>query len=179
MTQVVQGILIPFLGTTLGAACALFLKNNLPTSIQRILTGFAAGIMTAASVWSLLIPALEQESDRGRLAFLPAAIGFLVGIAFLLLLDRLIPHLHMNSKEAEGIPARLKKTTMLVFAVTLHNIPEGMAVGVVYAGVLYKKAFDFRIPSARSGIEIIAPSGKFWMAIPSDNASAPAAVIEA
>ena len=137
MTQVVQGILIPFLGTTLGAACALFLKNNLPTSIQRILTGFAAGIMTAASVWSLLIPALEQESDRGRLAFLPAAIGFLVGIAFLLLLDRLIPHLHMNSKEAEGIPARLKKTTMLVFAVTLHNIPEGMAVGVVYAGVLY------------------------------------------
>lgn len=137
MTQVVQGILIPFLGTTLGAACALFLKNNLPTSVQRILTGFAAGIMTAASVWSLLIPALEQESDRGRLAFLPAAIGFLVGIAFLLLLDRLIPHLHMNSKEAEGIPARLKKTTMLVFAVTLHNIPEGMAVGVVYAGVLY------------------------------------------
>ena len=128
MTQVVQGILIPFLGTTLGAACALFLKNNLPTSIQRILTGFAAGIMTAASVWSLLIPALEQESNRGRLAFLPAAIGFLVGIAFLLLLDRLIPHLHMNSKEAEG---------MLVFAVTLHNIPEGMAVGVVYAGVLY------------------------------------------
>ena len=136
MTQVVQGILIPFLGTTLGAACALFLKNNLPTSVQRILTGFAAGIMTAASVWSLLIPALEQESDRGRLAFLPAAIGFLVGIAFLLLLDRLIPHLHMNSKEAEGIPARLKKTTMLVFAVTLHNIPEGMAVGVVYAGYL-------------------------------------------
>ena len=136
MTQVVQGILIPFLGTTLGAACALFLKNNLPTSVQRILTGFAAGIMTAASVWSLLIPALEQESDRGRLAFLPAAIGFLVGIAFLLLLDRLIPHLHMNSKEAEGIPARLKKTTMLVFAVTLHNIPEGMAVGVVYAGFL-------------------------------------------
>lgn len=134
MTQVVQGILIPFLGTTLGAACALFLKNNLPTSVQRILTGFAAGIMTAASVWSLLIPALEQESDRGRLAFLPAAIGFLVGIVFLLLLDRLIPHLHMNSKEAEGIPARLKKTTMLVFAVTLHNIPEGMAVGVVYAG---------------------------------------------
>ena len=136
MTQVVQGILIPFLGTTLGAACALFLKNNLPTSVQRILTGFAAGIMTAASVWSLLIPALEQESDRGRLAFLPAAIGFLVGIAFLLLLDRLIPHLHMNSKEADGIPARLKKTTMLVFAVTLHNIPEGMAVGVMYAGFL-------------------------------------------
>ena len=135
MTQVVQGILIPFLGTTLGAACALFLKNNLPTSVQRILTGFAAGIMTAASVWSLLIPALEQESDRGRLAFLPAAIGFLVGIAFLLLLDRLIPHLHMNSKEAEGIPARLKKTTMLVFAVTLHNIPEGMAVGVAFAGL--------------------------------------------
>ena len=137
MTQVVQGILIPFLGTTLGAAFALFLKNNLPTSVQRILTGFAAGIMTAASVWSLLIPALEQESDRGRLAFLPAAIGFLVGIAFLLLLDRLIPHLHMNSEEAEGLESartKLQRTTMLVLAVTLHNIPEGMAVGVVYAG---------------------------------------------
>lgn len=143
MTQVVQGILIPFLGTTLGAACALFLKNNLPTSVQRILTGFAAGIMTAASVWSLLIPALEQESDRGRLAFLPAAIGFLVGIAFLLLLDRLIPHLHMNSKEAEGIPARLKKTTMLVFAVTLHNIPEGAIISMPLRaeGMRKSKAF--------------------------------------
>ena len=137
MTQVVQGILIPFLGTTLGAACALFLKNNLPTSVQRILTGFAAGIMTAASVWSLLIPALEQESDRGRLAFLPAAIGFLVGIAFLLLLDRLIPHLHRGSAEAEGIKSSLGKTTMLTLAVALHNIPEGMAVGAVYAGWLY------------------------------------------
>ena len=137
MTQVVQGILIPFLGTTLGAACALFLKNNLPISVQRILTGFAAGIMTAASVWSLLIPALEQESDRGRLAFLPAAIGFLVGIAFLLLLDRLIPHLHHGSAEAEGIKSSLGKTTMLTLAVALHNIPEGMAVGAVYAGWLY------------------------------------------
>ena len=157
MTQVVQGILIPFLGTTLGAACALFLKNNLPTSVQRILTGFAAGIMTAASVWSLLIPALEQESDRGRLAFLPAAIGFLVGIAFLLLLDRLIPHLHMNSKEAEGIPARLKKTTMLVFAVTLHNIPEGMAVGVVYAGVLYGHQLGIAIQTFPEGAIISMP----------------------
>ena len=128
MTQVVQGILIPFLGTTLGAACALFLKNNLPTSVQRILTGFAAGIMTAASVWSLLIPALEQESDRGRLAFLPAAIGFLVGIAFLLLLDRLIPHLHMNSKEA-GVSLPLACCSeywksSLLSAVSLRGIHE-------------------------------------------------------
>lgn len=132
--DIFRGILIPFLGTALGAACVFFMKHTLSTGIQRALTGFAAGIMTAASVWSLLIPAMEQSADMGKLAFLPAVIGFLVGILFLLGLDHLIPHLHMNSSEAEGPKSKLKKTTMLVLAVTLHNIPEGMAVGVVYAG---------------------------------------------
>ena len=132
--DIFRGILIPFLGTALGAACVFFMKRTLSTGIQRALTGFAAGIMTAASVWSLLIPAMEQSADMGKLAFLPAVIGFLVGILFLLGLDHLIPHLHMNSSEAEGPKSKLKKTTMLVLAVTLHNIPEGMAVGVVYAG---------------------------------------------
>ena len=130
--EIFRGILIPFLGTMLGAACVFFMKRSLSSSIQRALTGFAAGIMTAASVWSLLIPAMEQCASMGKLAFLPAAVGFLVGIFFLLGLDHLIPHLHMNSSEAEGPKSKLKKTTML--AVTLHNIPEGMAVGVVYAG---------------------------------------------
>ena len=132
--EIFRGILIPFLGTTLGAACVFFMKRSLSSSIQRALTGFAAGIMTAASVWSLLIPAMEQCASMGKLAFLPAAVGFLVGIFFLLGLDHLIPHLHMNSSEAEGPKSKLKKTTMLVLAMTLHNIPEGMAVGVVYAG---------------------------------------------
>lgn len=132
--EIFRGILIPFLGTMLGAACVFFMKRSLSSSIQRALTGFAAGIMTAASVWSLLIPAMEQCASMGKLAFLPAAVGFLVGIFFLLGLDHLIPHLHMNSSEAEGPKSKLKKTTMLVLAVTLHNIPEGMAVGVVYAG---------------------------------------------
>lgn len=134
--DIFRGILIPFLGTALGAACVFFMKRTLSTGIQRALTGFAAGIMTAASVWSLLIPAMEQSADMGKLAFLPAVIGFLVGILFLLGLDHLIPHLHMNSSEAEGPKSKLKKTTMLVLAVTLHNIPEGMAVGVMYAGFL-------------------------------------------
>ena len=125
--DIFRGILIPFLGTALGAACVFFMKRTLSTGIQRALTGFAAGIMTAASVWSLLIPAMEQSANMGKLAFLPAVIGFLVGILFLLGLDHLIPHLHMNSSEAEGPKSKLKKTTMLVLAVTLHNIPEGMA----------------------------------------------------
>lgn len=137
MLDTFRGILIPFLGTVLGAACVLFLQKNLNRTVQRILTGFAAGVMTAASVWSLLIPALEQAQDTmGRLAFLPAAGGFLLGIFFLLLLDRMIPHLHMNSSEAEGIHTKLSKSAMLILAVTLHNIPEGMAVGVVLAGML-------------------------------------------
>ena len=129
------GILIPFLGTSLGAGCVFFLKNSLRDGIQRALTGFAAGVMVAASVWSLLIPAMEQAADLGRLAFFPAAVGFWLGILFLLLLlDHLIPHLHQNSLQAEGPKSQLQRTTMMVLAVTLHNIPEGMAVGVVYAG---------------------------------------------
>ena len=130
------GILIPFLGTSLGAGCVFFLKNALRDGIQRALTGFAAGVMVAASVWSLLIPAIEQSSGLGKLSFVPAAVGFWIGVFFLLLLDHMIPHLHQNSNKAEGPKSKLQRTTMLVLAVTLHNIPEGMAVGVVYAGYL-------------------------------------------
>ena len=127
------GILIPFLGTTLGAACVFFLKKTLSESLQRALTGFAAGVMVAASVWSLLIPAIEQSSSMGRLAFAPAVIGFWCGVLFLLLLDHIIPHLHRNCQQTEGPKAHLQRSTMLLLAVTLHNIPEGMSVGVMYA----------------------------------------------
>ena len=130
------GILIPFLGTTLGASCVFFMKRSLGDLVQRALAGFAAGVMVAASIWSLLIPAIEQSEDMGKLSFLPAFIGFWVGVLFLLLLDRLIPHLHVGSEQAEGPKSKLGRTTMMVLAVTLHNIPEGMAVGVVYAGFL-------------------------------------------
>ena len=132
--EVLQGLLIPFCGTTLGAACVFFLRKPLGTAVQRALTGFAAGVMVAASVWSLLIPAMDEAAHLGRLAFLPAAVGFWVGILFLLALDRLIPHLHRNAQEAEGPRCRLGRTTMLALAVALHNLPEGMAVGVLYAG---------------------------------------------
>ena len=134
--SIVAGLLIPFLGTTAGAACVFFLKKQIGGNIQRIFTGFAAGVMVAASVWSLLIPAMDMCEEMGKLAFLPAMTGFLIGIVFLLFIDSLVPHLHMDSEKPEGIPASLPKTTMLLFAVTLHNIPEGMAVGVVYAGFL-------------------------------------------
>ena len=130
------GIMIPFLGTTLGAACVFFMKKSLGDLVQRALAGFAAGVMVAASIWSLLIPAIEQSEDMGKLSFLPAFIGFWVGVLFLLLLDRLIPHLHVGSEQAEGPKSKLGRTSMMVLAVTLHNIPEGMAVGVVYAGFL-------------------------------------------
>ena len=131
-----KGLLIPFAGTALGAACVFFMRNSLSDLVQRALTGFAAGVMVAASIWSLLIPSMEQSAAMGIWAFVPAVIGFWVGILFLLLLDHIIPHLHRNSDEAEGPRSHLKRTTMLVLAVTLHNIPEGMAVGVVYAGWL-------------------------------------------
>ncbi len=134
--EIAYGILIPFLGTSLGAACVFFMKKGFDERIQRALTGFAAGVMVAASVWSLIIPAIEQSESLGRWSFLPAAVGFWIGIIFLLLLDHIIPHLHRNSENAEGPSSRLRKTTMMVLAVTLHNIPEGMAVGVVYAGYL-------------------------------------------
>ena len=134
--QAVLGVCIPFLGTAAGAGCVLFLKNDLKDWVQRLLSGFAAGVMVAASVWSLLIPAMDQCEGLGRWAFAPAAAGFWLGILFLLALDTLIPHLHVGSNEPEGPHSRLRRSTMLVLAVTLHNIPEGMAVGVVYAGFL-------------------------------------------
>ena len=132
--EVLQGLLIPFAGTGLGAACVYLMKKELHSKVQKGLTGFAAGIMVAASVWSLLIPAMEASAEMGKLSFLPAVIGFWIGTLFLLLLDHIIPHLHMNEEEAEGPKTSFSKTTMLVLAVTLHNIPEGMAVGVVFAG---------------------------------------------
>ena len=135
-TLVIYGLLIPFVGTSLGSACVFFLKKGLGDRVQRGLTGFASGVMVAASIWSLLIPAMDQSSGAGSLACLPAVIGFWAGILFLLGLDHLIPHLHQKSHHAEGPHTRLRRSTMMVLAVTLHNIPEGMAVGVVYAGYL-------------------------------------------
>ena len=133
---VFYGILIPFLGTSLGAACVFFMKHDMSERLSRILTGFAAGVMVAASIWSLLIPAMDQSEEMGKFAFVPAVAGFWGGILFLLLLDHIIPHLHRYSVSAEGPKSRLQRTTMMVLAVTLHNIPEGMAVWVVYAGYL-------------------------------------------
>ena len=134
--EVLQGVFIPFLGTVLGSACVFFLKGQMPRVVQRSLTGFAAGVMTAASVWSLLIPAMDQSEHLGKLAFLPAFIGLWVGVLFLLALDRLIPHLHMNSDCAEGRACGLGKSTMLVFAVALHNF-EGLQVNLyrLYYGI--------------------------------------------
>lgn len=134
--QTFLGILIPFLGTTAGAACVFFMKKSLGDLVQRSLAGFAAGVMVAASIWSLLIPAIEQSAAMGTFAFFPALLGFWLGVLFLLALDHLIPHLHVGSEQAEGPKSRLARTTMMVLAVTLHNIPEGMAVGVMYAGFL-------------------------------------------
>lgn len=130
------GLLLPLFGTTLGAGCVFFLKRQIHPLVQKALLGFASGVMVAAAVWSLLIPAMDQSAHLGRLAFLPAAVGFLLGMAFLLLMDKLVPHLHLGSEQAEGPHSNLKRLTMLVLAVTLHNIPEGMAVGVVCAGYL-------------------------------------------
>ena len=136
LMTVITGLLIPFIGTAAGSACVFFLKNDLKDGIKRALTGFAAGVMVAASIWSLIVPAIEQSSDKGRFAFLPAFIGFWLGILFLLLLDHIIPHLHAGINQTEGPKSKLTRTVMLVLAVTLHNIPEGMAVGVVYAGLM-------------------------------------------
>ena len=135
-TDTLIGIIIPFIGTAAGSACVFFMKKELSRMVQRSLIGFAAGVMVAASIWSLIIPAMEQSGSMGSFAFVPAVIGFWGGVLFLLLLDHIIPHLHMNATKAEGPRSRLAKTTMMVLAVTLHNIPEGMAVGVVYAGFL-------------------------------------------
>ena len=125
--NIFEGILIPFVGTTLGAACVFFMRKTLSKSVQRALAGFAAGIMVAASIWSLLIPAIKQSENMGTLSFVPAVAGFWIGILFLLALDHLIPHLHVGSDQAEGPKSKLGRTTMMVLAVTLHNIPEGMA----------------------------------------------------
>ena len=133
--QLVAGLLIPFVGTTLGSAMVFFMKG-MHKQIEKLLLGFASGVMIAASVWSLLIPAIDMAGEQGQIAWLPAAGGFLGGMAFLLVLDSVIPHLHLESTEPEGVGSSLKKTTMLVLAVTLHNIPEGMSVGVTFAGAL-------------------------------------------
>ncbi len=134
--QLFMGLMIPFLGTTLGAAMVFFMRSSMHRGVEKLLLGFASGVMIAASVWSLLIPAIDMADEQGQTAWLPAACGFLGGMAFLLLLDSLIPHLHLESTEPEGVESTLKKTTMLVLAVTLHNIPEGMSVGVTFAGAL-------------------------------------------
>lgn len=138
--DLVIGLAIPFLGTTLGAAMVFLMKNKINNKIEKLLLGFASGVMIAASIWSLLIPAMEMSEAQGKIAWVPATIGFLLGITFLLVLDSVIPHMHLKSNKPEGIKSKLKKTTMMVFAVTLHNIPEGMAVGVTFAGALTQNA---------------------------------------
>lgn len=134
-TLVAQGLLIPFLGTTLGSALVFFMKKEINSNIQKALTGFAAGVMVAASIWSLLIPSMNQSVSMGKLAFIPAVVGFCLGMLFLLLLDEITPHMHLDSS-IEGPKSSLSKTSMMVLAVVLHNIPEGMAVGVLFAGVM-------------------------------------------
>lgn len=134
--NVAAGVMIPFIGTTLGSAMVFFMKNQINRKLEKLLMGFAAGVMVAASVWSLLIPSIEMADGQGKIAWIPAAAGFILGMAFLLLLDSVIPHLHLDTDKPEGIRSRAKKATMMVFAVTLHNIPEGMAVGVTFAGAL-------------------------------------------
>lgn len=138
--KILIGILIPFIGTAAGAGCVFFLKNELKSKVQKSLLGFASGVMVAASVWSLLIPAMDMAAPMGKMAVVPAAVGFILGIGFLLLMDELVPHMHLDAQKPEGRPSGLGKSFMLVLAVTLHNIPEGMAVGVVFAGMLSENA---------------------------------------
>ncbi|HIT50009.1 MAG TPA: ZIP family metal transporter [Candidatus Pelethenecus faecipullorum] len=135
--ELVIGLLLPFLGTSFGAMMVLFMRNKINEKVEKILLGFAAGVMMAASVWSLLIPSIEESASLGKLSFLPAAVGFLLGVLFLLALDTLIPHWHLHATKGEGLPSKIKKTTKLIFSVTLHNIPEGMAIGIVFANALY------------------------------------------
>lgn len=138
--QLLIGLLIPFLGTTLGASMVFLMKDKMNKKVEKLLLGFASGVMIAASVWSLIIPAIDMAKEQGQVGWIPAAVGFLFGITFLLVLDSLIPHIHIDSQKPEGVKSKLKKTTMLVLAVTLHNIPEGMAVGVTFAGALLGNA---------------------------------------
>lgn len=150
--EVIIGIMIPFAGTILGAGMVFLLKDAINTLLQKALLGFASGVMIAASVWSLIMPAIEMAEEQGKIPWLPAAVGFLLGILFLLVLDSIMPHLHLDKEEPEGIKANLKKSTMLVLAVTLHNIPEGMAVGVVFAGLM-------------TGNTVISVAGAFALSI--------------
>lgn len=135
-SNVIIGALIPFVGTTLGAGCVFLLRGAMPDKVQKAMLGFASGVMIAASVWSLLIPAMNMAEGMGKFAFVPAAVGFLLGILFLLIMDKVIPHMHLGSDEPEGVKSNLGKSTMLMFAVTLHNVPEGAAVGIVLAGAI-------------------------------------------
>ena len=146
------GLMIPFIGTTLGSACVLFMKKELNPLVQKAFLGFASGVMVAASVWSLLIPAMDMSGSMGKFAFIPAAAGLLLGVGFLLVMDKAVPHLHLGSEESEGPKVALKKTTMLVLAVTLHNIPEGLSAGAVFAGVL-------------TGNDTVTMAGAFALAI--------------
>ena len=141
------GLLIPFLGTTLGSAMVFFMGKEINKKIEKLLLGFASGVMISASIWSLIIPAIDMAEGQGETAWMPAAIGFILGIIFLLILDSIIPHLHLETKKPEGIKSKLKNTTMMILAVTLHNIPEGMAVGVVFAGVLANNS-EITLPAA-------------------------------
>ena len=136
MENIAIGLLIPFFGTVLGSGMVIFMKDKMDQRVEKALLGFASGVMIAASIWSLLLPSIEMSEQQGVIGWIPAAVGFMLGILFLLLLDTVVPHLHLETDQPEGMPASFKKTTMLVLAVTLHNIPEGMAVGVVFAGVL-------------------------------------------
>ena len=146
------GLMIPFIGTTLGSACVLFMKKELNPLVQKAFLGFASGVMVAASVWSLLIPAMGMSGAMGKFAFIPAAAGLLLGVGFLLIMDKTVPHLHLGSEESEGPKVALKKTTMLVLAVTLHNIPEGLSAGAVFAGVM-------------AGNDTVTMAGAFALAI--------------
>ncbi len=140
MGEVIREIFIPLLGTVLGAACVFFVKGRINKTLERSLTGFAAGVMVAASVWSLLIPSMEHSEGMGAFSFVPAAVGFWIGVLFLLVLDKVIPHLHRNANETEGVKSSLTRSSMLVLAVALHNLPEGMAVGAVLAGAIHGDA---------------------------------------
>uniref|UniRef100_UPI00405748EE ZIP family metal transporter n=1 Tax=Acetatifactor sp. TaxID=1872090 RepID=UPI00405748EE len=133
---IILGLLLPLAGTTAGAACVFFLRKQISPNVQRVFTGFAAGVMVAASVWSLIIPAMNMSEDMGKLAFIPALVGFLLGIAFLLFMDSLIPHLHIGSDVPEGRKSGLGRTAMMMLAVTIHNFPEGAACGAILAGVI-------------------------------------------
>ena len=150
--EILTGVTIPFLGTALGAAMVFFMKNKMNNKVEKLLLGFAAGVMIAASIWSLINPSIDMAEEQGKIAWIPAAVGFILGVLFLLILDSIVPHLHLETDKPEGIKSKLKRTTMLVLAVTLHNIPEGMAVGVALAGGLM-------------GNESISMAGAFALAI--------------